>query len=109
MYDIFEKLMKEKGVRPFDVAKATGITPSTFSDWKKGRAVPKTEKLKKIADYFGVSLGYLTGADEPPPDVPYDIILYLRDNPECEAIVESLRGVKPRDLHFIAELIERLK
>jgi len=109
MYDIFEKLMKEKGVRPFDVAKATGITPSTFSDWKKGRAVPKTEKLKKIADYFGVSLSYLTGAEEPSQDVPVDLILFLRDHPDCQILVEKLKGVRDRDLHYIIELIDRLK
>lgn len=109
MYEIFEKLMKEKGVRPFDVAKATGITPSTFSDWKKGRAVPKTEKLKKIADYFGVPLGYLTGANDPSLDVPYDLLLSLNGDPDRRVVVEKLKDVKPKDLHFILELIDRLK
>ena len=42
-----------------DVAKATGITKSTFSDWKTGRSKPKQDKLQKIADFFGVTLDYL--------------------------------------------------
>lgn len=59
MYEIYVKLRDEKGVRDSDVARATGITKSTFSDWKNGRSIPKDEKLQKIADYFGVSVHYL--------------------------------------------------
>lgn len=59
MYDIYVRLRDEKGVKDSDVAKATGITKSTFTDWKKGRSVPKDEKIQKIADYFGVSAYYL--------------------------------------------------
>ena len=59
MYEIYCKLKDEKGCRDADVAKGTGITKSTFSDWKSGRSTPKNDKLQKIADYFGVSLEYL--------------------------------------------------
>lgn len=61
MYDIFERLLKEKGVKAFDVAKATGFRSSLFTDWKKGRYKPKAEKRRIIADYFGVTLAYLDG------------------------------------------------
>lgn len=59
MYEIYCKLRDSKGVKDADVVKATGITKSTFSDWKSGRSKPKDEKLKKIADYFGVTTDYL--------------------------------------------------
>lgn len=59
MYEIYCKLRDSKGVKDADVVKATGITKSTFSDWKSGRSKPKDEKLKKIADYFGVTIDYL--------------------------------------------------
>lgn len=61
MYEIYCKLRNTKRCKDADVAKATGITKSTFSDWKNGRSNPKDEKLRKIADYFDVSLEYLTG------------------------------------------------
>ena len=41
MYEIYCKLRDEKGCKDADVAKATGITKSTFSDWKNGRSKPK--------------------------------------------------------------------
>lgn len=61
MYEIFERLMKEKGVTPYRVFKETGVSQSSLSDWKRGRSVPKIDKLKKIAAYFGVSVNYLMG------------------------------------------------
>lgn len=64
MYEIYYKLRTEKGCKDADVARETGITKSTFSDWKNGRSNPKQDKLQKIADFFGVSIEYLrTGQD----------------------------------------------
>jgi transcriptional regulator with XRE-family HTH domain len=69
MYEIFEKLCKERGVTAYKVCKATGITTATISNWKVGRYAPKQEKLKKIADYFGVSVEYLmTGVEKTQKD-----------------------------------------
>lgn len=60
MYEIFEQLMKEKGVNASEVSRATGISRSNFTDWKKGRSTPKAEKLQLIADYFDVPLETFT-------------------------------------------------
>lgn len=68
MYEIFLKLLDKKGVRTSDVSKETGITASTFTDWKNGRSNPKLEKLQKIADYFGVTIEYLMTGNEPEKD-----------------------------------------
>lgn len=35
MYEKYLELLEEKNCRNIDVSKATGIPPSTFSDWKK--------------------------------------------------------------------------
>lgn len=65
MYEVFEQLLQKYGVTAYKVSKETGITQSTLSDWKRGRSTPKTENMKKIADYFGVSVEYLmTGKNE---------------------------------------------
>lgn len=58
MYKKFETLLKERGVTPYRVAKETGITTSTLSEWKNGHFTPKVNKIQKIADYFGVPLDY---------------------------------------------------
>ena len=65
MYEIFEQLLFKYGVTAYKVAKETGITTATLSNWKQGKYTPKQDKLQKIADYFGVSLEYLmTGKED---------------------------------------------
>lgn len=66
-YKIFEELLKINKTTVYRVAKDTGIAPSTLSDWKNGRSAPKTDKLKMIAEYFGVTLEYMTGEGDPTP------------------------------------------
>lgn len=61
MYEIFEHLMKERGITAYRVSKDTGISQATLSDWKKGRCVPKSNKIQILADYFNVSIDYLLG------------------------------------------------
>ena len=64
MYARYVELRTAAGVRDADVAKATGIHQSSFTDWKKGKSEPKLEKLIKIANYFGVSILEFTNALE---------------------------------------------
>ena len=60
MYEAFENLLKERGVKTADVCRATGLRQSMMSDWKHGRSTPKTDKLQLIADYFDVPLETFT-------------------------------------------------
>lgn len=64
MYERYVELLNENTCKSADVAKATGIHPSTFSDWKKGKSSPKYDKIQKIADYFGVEPDWLSGKSE---------------------------------------------
>lgn len=64
-YRNFEHLLKINQTTVYRVSKATGISASTFSDWKSGRSVPKADKLMRIAEHFGVSLEYLLDGAEP--------------------------------------------
>lgn len=58
MYQKFEQLVNARGITAYRVAKDTGMTPTVFSDWKNGKSKPKADKLKKLADYFGVTIEY---------------------------------------------------
>ena len=60
MYSIFEELLQKHGVSTYKVSKDTGIAQSVFSSWKNGISTPKQDKMQKIADYFNVSIEYLT-------------------------------------------------
>lgn len=65
MYSIFEQLLQRNNITTYKVSKDTGIAQSVFSSWKTGVSTPKTDKLQTIANYFGVSMEYLTTGKEP--------------------------------------------
>lgn len=56
MYEKYARLRDAKGMTDYAVSKATGISTSTLTDWKKGRSVPKADKLKILAELFGVAI-----------------------------------------------------
>lgn len=58
MYKKFESLLQQRHLKAIDVAKATGLYRSVFSDWKSGRAVPKIDKIQKIAAFLEVPVSY---------------------------------------------------
>ena len=58
MYEKLVKLLDKTNKSTYQVSKDTGIKQSTFSNWKAGRSKPKVDKLKILADYFGVPIEY---------------------------------------------------
>lgn len=58
MYEKFAELLDKTNKTAYQVSKDTGISQSVLSDWKRGRSNVKIDKLKILADYFGVSIEY---------------------------------------------------
>lgn len=120
MFKIYCSLRDERGVSDYQVAKATGINRSTFSDWKSGRSEPKNEKLQKIADYFGVSLEYLmTGKDTPKEsqsgktyyfdDETAEAAQELFEDRDLRMLFDAAKGSRPEDLKIAADMLRRFK
>jgi len=58
VYKKFADLLAIHNKTAYQVSKDTGIGQNTLSNWKTGRSNPKTDKLKILADYFGVPIDY---------------------------------------------------
>ena len=58
LYKKFADLLDKTNKTAYQVSKDTGIAQSVLSDWKRGRSTPKTDKLKKLADYFDKPIEY---------------------------------------------------
>lgn len=58
MYEKFLSLLEQTGKTPYQVSKDTGISTATLTNWKQGNYQPKTDKLKILANYFGVTVDY---------------------------------------------------
>ena len=106
MYEIFAKLLKEKGVTPYQVSKATGVAQSSLGDWKNGRSKPKYEKMLAISDYFGVSVDYLLG-NEPKEKTPAEADVTFDDF--TYAMYGEAKELTDEDKNMLLEMARMLK
>ncbi len=60
----FKQCLKEKNIKQAELARSTKITPSSISDWSKGKYTPKRDKLQIIADYLSVNPAWLMGESD---------------------------------------------
>ena len=97
-YENFEKIIKGKGITAYRVAKETGITTATLTSWKQGKYTPKMDKLQKIADYLGVTLGELTAEWE--TATPAEIEMYERTAQDPPSLPETAPSFSPTALEI---------
>jgi repressor LexA len=71
-YKTFEELLKINKTTVYRVSKDTGIAASTLSDWKNGRSAPKADKIRILAQYFGVSTDYMLGSSRQGLSLSFD-------------------------------------
>ena len=65
LYTRLEELCKQKGVNITEMCKESGVNRGTLTDLKMGRRkFLSYESLKKLADYFNVSVEYIAGKTE---------------------------------------------
>ena len=64
--DRLKTLRKQMGKTQTDIANYLGISYQAYAHYESGRRAPDPQSLKKLADYFGVSVDYLLGRDEAP-------------------------------------------
>ena len=63
-YDKLKALCEKKSVAPSVFARELGIPQSSVATWKKRGNLPKYETLKKIADYFDITIEELLDLDK---------------------------------------------
>lgn len=115
MYEKFSRLLQDYNVTAYKVSKETGISQQTLSDWKNGKSQPKTDKLQKIADYFGVPLTYFTGDGNAENDPVYlddetrELIDTLRKRPEMRTLFKVSQNASKEDVEMAVDIIEKFK
>ena len=63
MENKIRELRAEKNISQAQLASDTGISQASLSQYEKEGRNPKIEAWQKLADYFGVSVGYLQGIE----------------------------------------------
>ena len=116
MYEIFVKLCQERGVTPYQVAKATGISQAALSTWKRGRTVPRDTTLHKLAEFFHVTVPYMRGEETDPGPFHsladtdlYEYLDMLRNRSECRMLFSVAKDATPEDIRRAVAVIEALR
>lgn len=86
LYEKVQLLCQKEGFAISNLGeRIPGLPRATISGWARG-SVPRPEKLKAIADYFGVDVSYLTSEDSAASSNDW-----LPDDPVEEIIIKAYR------------------
>ena len=102
-----KELRKKKKVTQQEVAEAIGITRRGFQKWENGESQIKSNNAKQLADYFGVSVGYLLGNDEVPKNLIEELELQL-DYVLTQTEKEDLENNPELKNHYLSIVRDRL-
>ena len=88
--NIVRELRIKRGIQQKELALELGISSAAVSNWEKGKSDPSGERLKRLADFFGVDEGFILGYGQENPN------LFVPENPaisgksETEQIIERV-------------------
>ncbi|MBS7175878.1 MAG: helix-turn-helix transcriptional regulator [Clostridiales bacterium] len=88
-YNKLIELCEKNHVKPSVVAEAVGLTKSSATYWKRG-AEPKGDTLRKIAEYFGVSVDYLLGETDEKKSASTESV-----DTEADRLFEQVKQLSP--------------
>ena len=104
-----KELRQKKGDTQEVVAKAMGVTRRGYQKWEKEESQIKSDKAQQLADYFGVSVGYLLGFNN--DDVTeYEIDFHnnVMERMNKEAFVRFLDYISLSDIVLSDKQIEMI-
>lgn len=118
LYNVLSSLCAENGITGYRMCKDVGIQPSIMTDLKKGRRHGlKAETAQKLANYFGVSVGYLLGSEPKESatagaeadDEMTQILQEFRENPELKTLFSLSKKATPEELKQYINVIKALR
>lgn len=109
MYEIYQRLLDEKGLKNSDVSRGTGVSNMTLSDWKRGVSTPKYENMEKIANFLGVTVEYLkTGKGRTYNDEDALLDVQISEDFELKEAIKKYYNLDDRKKKHVIELINLL-
>lgn len=104
-----KKLRKEKGMKQSELAEAIGVTMYTVSLWERGQRTPENKALKKLAEFFGVSISYLVGSSYARDDSFEEHQAYWLDSEDfLEHMFEKIARLSDDSRLVIQEMANKL-
>ena len=96
-----------------DIARDLKLNQGTVSSWMVGTRIPRMDKIDLLCHYFNCRRADIM-EEHPDTDEYYinqdarDLAEFLHKNPKYKVLLGSLRKVKPEDIDFVKQMIDRV-
>lgn len=112
LYEVIKSLCDERGIALTALEKQLGFSRGSLGKLKSG-IKPSAERLQKIADFFNVSVEYLSTGKQPENyylnDETAQIAQEIFDDPNLRALFCAARGVKPEQMKLAEQMLRQFK
>lgn len=105
MFEKIKELCKEKGISVLTLEKETGIAHGIHR-WDTSK--PSVDKVKAVADYFGVSVDYILKGEGELTD-GYTTISKLSLNDDVRELLSVIERCSPNEIQTITRLAKALR
>lgn len=100
---IIKELREEKGISQVELSKKIGVSSSTIAMIESGAREGSLKNLKKIADYFGVTVDYLEGKTEYKEALVSNFLNFLVNN----GIIEDENNIDEKTQEMILDMVKK--
>ena len=102
------------GYKQADLARHMGVSTATTAKWCTGQTLPRIDKIQSICNWLGIQKEDLLN-ERPDPTQEYyiekdarDYAEFLHKNPMYKVLFDASRKVKPEDIDFVTQMIDRM-
>ena len=106
--DKIKELCSQRGISIAQLEKDLGFSNKSLFAWKDTN--PGIDRVKKVADYFGVSIDYLVSdEDEEESEVDRAKQRLFDENPGFRILFDATEGCPEEELYRAAAIVRALK
>lgn len=96
-----------------DLCEYMKVSSATVSDWCNGKKLPRMDKIQTICNWLRIEKSDLLEDNTTKNSSYYlydearDLAEFLYANPEHRVLFDATRKVKPEDIQFVKEMLDR--
>lgn len=98
-----------------DMARRMHVSTATTAKWCTGVSIPRIDKIQSLCNWLGIEKSQLLDSGEEESQEEYyinkdarDLAEFLFKNPEYRVLFDASRNVKPEDIEFVKQMIDRM-
>lgn len=102
------------GYTQADMARHMLVSTTTAAKWCTGQTMPRIDKIQALCDWFDCNKTDLLETHAAPTERYYidkdaqEMAEFLYKNPDYRVLFDASRKVKPQDIEFVKQMIDRM-